>query len=118
MVFLGEVIEDFCLFAGLPSRGSLPIWVSSLRAFRFLSFLSSCCWMMCRMCVACEVASGPFLLVHLMYLLALCMFLRAAVLLSEVSILSRVMTSLRMEVVLHRALCSLLSRSLTFLIFW
>ena len=44
--------------------------------------------------MACEVASGPFPLVHLMYLLALCMFLRAAVSLSEVSISSRVMTSL------------------------
>ena len=92
--------------------------VSSLRAFCFSPFSSSCCWMMCRMCVACEVASGPFFLVHLMYPLALWMFLRAAMSLSEVSILFRVMTSLRMKMVLGRVLSILLILALTFLIFW
>ena len=69
------------------------------------------------MCVACLVASGPFFLVHLMYLLALCMFLRAAVSLSKVSMSSRTMTSLRMEMVLRSALSILFSLVLTFLIF-
>ena len=68
--------------------------------------------------MACEVASGPFLLVHLMYPLALWMFLRAAMSLSEVSISFRVMTSLRVKMALCRVLCSLLSRGLIFLIFW